>query len=253
MYAQSQTARLGALEALSRGIPAELSVFVKKTYSLLAFSLALGAAACWGMIQLMPTAVVTLRSGGSVVVPVFPRWGILLLGLGTLGFVLMGSFAKNGARQGEVSVTGLVALVGMVLCSGASLGPIIGTYVGLGMASTVGAAGIVTAVTFSALTAVVFLTGRNFGFLGKFLFVALIAFVVARLVGMFIGTSAGFQWWMAAVGAVLFCGFILFDTSSVVHYYGPNNLVVPAVIALYLDILNLFMLLLQLLSSRDRR
>lgn len=253
MYAKSQTARLGAMEALSRGIPAELTVFVKKTYTLLAFSLALGAAACWAMIQIMPTATIALRSGQSVVVPNFPFWGLLLLWGGTLVFSLVGSMAKNGARQGEVSILGLVGLVGMVLCSGAMLGPTIGTYVGLGMASTVGAAAVVTAVTFSALTAVVFLTGRNFGFLGKFLFIALIAFVVARFVGMFLGTSAGFQWWMAGIGAVLFCGFILFDTSSVVHFYGPNNMVVPAVIALYLDILNLFLLVLQLLASRERR
>lgn len=252
MYAQPQTARLGALEALSRGIPAELTVFVRKTYALLAFSLALGAAACWAMLQVMPTATVLTRSGQSVTIPNFPFWGLLLLWGGTIVFSIVGSMAKNGARQGEVSITGLVGLVGMVVCSGAMLGPTIGTYAGLGMASTVGAAAVITAVTFSALTAVVFLTGKNFGFLGKFLFVALIAFVIARFVGMFIGTSAGFQWWMAAVGAVLFCGFILFDTSSVVHYYGPNNMVVPAVIALYLDILNLFLLLLQLLSSRNR-
>ena len=146
-----------------------------------------------------------------------------------------------------------VALVGMVVCSGAMLAPLIGIYIGLGMASTVAAAGIVTAVTFTALTAVVFFTGQNFGFMGKFLVMALFAFIAARMVGILFATSAGLDWWMAALGAVLFCAFILFHTSSVVHFYGPNNMIVPAVIALYLDILNLFLLILQLLSSRERR
>jgi FtsH-binding integral membrane protein len=250
MYAQPQTARLGALEALTRGIPAELTVFVRKTYSLLAFSLILGAAACWAMVQVMPTATVMTRSGQSVTVPNFPFLGLLGLWAGMIVFSLVGSFAKRGARQGEVSVLGLVALVGMVLCSGAMLGPTIGTYVGLGMAKTVGAAALVTAVTFSALTAVVFLTGTNFGFLGKFLFIALIALLVARLAGAFFIKDPSFQWWLSGFGAILFCGYILFDTSSVVHHYGPNNMVVPAVIALYLDIFNLFILLLHLFAGR---
>ena len=253
MYSSpSSPARVGALDAFARGIPAELAVFVRKTYSLLAFSLILGAAACWAMVQMMPTATVLLRSGESVVVPNFPRWGFWLLWGGTLVFSIAGSMARKGARQGEASLGGLLCLVAMVVCSGAMLGPTIGTYVGLGMATTVGAAGIVTAVTFSALTAVVFLTGKNFGFMGKMLFVAGIAFFVAWLVNAFFIKSADFQWWMAAFGAILFCGFILFDTSRVVHAYGPANLIVPAVISLYLDILNLFLFVLQLLSSSNR-
>lgn len=250
MYAQPQTARLGALEALTRGIPAELTVFVRKTYSLLAFSLILGAAACWAMLQLMPTATVALRSGQTAVVPNLPQWVFWVLWGGTLVFSIAGSFARKGARQGEVSFTGLLCLVGMVVCSGAMLGPTIGTYVGLGMATTVGAAAVVTAVTFSALTGIVFFTGRNFGFLGKMLTISGIAFFVAWMVGAFFIQNAAFQWWMAAFGAILFCGYILFDTSSVVHYYGPNNMVVPAVISLYLDIFNLFLMLLYLFGGR---
>jgi len=244
--------RMGAAEALARGIPAELTTFVQKTYGLLAFSLILGAAACWGMLQVMPTATVATRQG-PVTVPAFPMWGLFLLWGAMLGFSLLGSFAKAGARQGEVSVLGLVALVGMVLASGAMLAPTIGIYIGLGMASTVAMAAVVTAVTFSALTAVVFLTGKNFSFLGGMLLVGAIALAAAGLLNFFFMHSAGFQWWYCAVGAILMCGFILFDTSSVVHFYGPNNLVVPAVIALYLDIFNLFVFLLQILGSSRQR
>ena len=250
MVAQPQARRMGAAEALTLGIPAELAVFVRKTYGLLAFSLVLGAVACAAMMAVMPTREVLLRSGQLARVPDFPRWGLWLLWGGSVVFSLVGNMARSGSRQGEFSVKGLVGLVGMVLCTGAMLGPTIGTFVGLGMASTVAAAAVTTALTFTALTAVVFLTGKDFGFLGKILFVAMIAFLVAWFVGAFFVHSAGFQWWLAAVGALLFCGFILFDTSSVVHYYGPDNLVVPAVISLYLDILNLFMLLLYLFAGR---
>jgi modulator of FtsH protease len=237
---------MGSMEALAKGIPAELTTFVRKTYGMLAFSLALAAAACWFGLSLLPVHVAAdgrLYAG-------FPIWILYALWGGTFLFSIMGSFVKSGARQGEASILGLVALVGLVVCSGLMLAPTIGMYVGLGMASTVAAAAAVTAVTFTALTAIVFLTGKDFTFLGKMLFVAGIAFFIAWLVGMFFVRNAGFQWWLAAFGAVLFSGYILFHTSSVVRYYGPNNLVIPAVIALYLDIYNLFVLLLHLMGSR---
>jgi modulator of FtsH protease len=242
--------RMGAMDALARGIPAELTTFVKKTYGMLAFSVLLGAGACYAMLQAMPTQTIVTGPGKAITIPAFPQWALWLLWGGTFVFSMIGSRAKSGARSGEASPLGLVALVGMVLCSGAMLAPTIGIYLGLGWASTVAAAAVVTAVTFTGLTALVFLTGKNFTFMGKFLFVVGLAFMAAWMVNLIFVHSAGFQWWMAAVGAILFCAYILFDTSSVVHFYGPENLVVPAVIALYLDIFNLFVMLLVLLGGR---
>ncbi len=249
MYGTASTrAREGAMEAMARGIPAELTTFVKKTYGMLAFSLFLGAAACWGMMKLFPLRVIETAKG-PVIAPSFPMWGIWLLWGGALAFTIMGNRVRSGARSGEASPFGLVALVGLVVCTGAMLGPTIGLYVGRGMANVVIAAAVTTAVTFTGLTAVVFLTGKNFGFLGKFLFIAFWGFFAAWMVGMFIG-GADFHWWMSGIGAVLFCGFILFDTSRVVHEYGPNNLVIPAVISLFIDIYNLFLMLLILFGGR---
>ena len=250
MYADARAGRLGAMEAIARGIPAELTIFVKKTYSLLAFSLVLAAAACWVTIEMMPTATVRLRNGSIGTVSAFPQWGLWLLWGGTFVFSIIGNRAKNGARQGDVSVMGLVGLVGMVLCAGAMLGPTLGSFVGLGMTDVVLAAAVTTAVTFSALTAYIFVTGKNFSFMGGFLGIAFLAFFVAWLVGAFLIRSPEFQWWLAAAGALLMSGMILFHTSSVVHYYGPNNLVVPAVIALFIDIFNLFVMLLRLFAGR---
>jgi len=244
--------RAAAPGASVRGIPAELTVFVQKTYGLLSFSLALAAASCWMMLKWMPIVEVVQRDHSIVSRPDLAPWMFWGLVIAEFGFLFLSMFARSGTRSGEASPLGLVALGGFVLASGALLGPIVGTYVGLGMASTVAAAAVVTAVTFTALTAVVFLTGKNFSFLGGMLFVGLIALVVAMLVNRFFLHSAGFDWWMSAGGAVLFCGFILYDTSNVVRVYGPGNMVVPAVISLYLDILNLFLLLLHLLGGRRR-
>ncbi len=248
-YGRTPARQMGALEAFSIPIPAELATFVKRTYGLLAFSVLLGAAACWAMIHLMPTRTI-LTTRGAVEVSAFPQWGLWLLWGGTFAFSLMGNAVRSGARSGEASPLGLVALAGLVICSGAMLGPTIGLLAGLGMMDVVVAAAATTAVTFTVLTAFVLFTGKNFASMGKFLAVAGIAFIVAGMIGAFFVQSAGFQWWLAAIGAVLFCGFILFHTSSVVHFYGPQNMVVPAVIALYMAIYNLFVMLLYLFASR---
>jgi modulator of FtsH protease len=247
MYAQPQAQRLTAAEAFARGIPAELTVFVRKTYGLLAFSLALCAAACWLAMSILPVHVV-----GRQVSLGFPRWILWALWGGTLVFSIVGNMARSGSRQGDVSATGLVGLFGMVLCAGAMLSPTIGIYVGLGMANVVLAAAVTTAVVFTGLTGFVLVTGKNFSFMGGFLFAAGLAFFVAWMIGAFLIRSAGFQWWMSAAGALLFSAFILFDTSRVVREYGQGNLVVPAVIALFLDIFNLFVMLLYLFGGRRR-
>ena len=253
MYAEREYAgRMGAREAISVGIPAELTVFVKKTYALLTFSLVVAAAACFAMIRLMPTAEITLKGGSKVTVSTFPEWGVWALWGGTVLFGFLGNRAKSGARQGEFSTGGLLALMAMVTCAGAMLGPTIAAYVGFGMTNTVIAAAVTTAVTFSALTAYVFITGKNFSFMGGFLGMAFLAFFIAWTLGGLLFKSADFQWWMAAVGTILMGGMILFHTSSIVRFFGPQNMVVPAVIALFIDIFNLFIMLLTLLSGRRR-
>ena len=54
----------------------------------------------------------------------------------------------------------------------------------------------------------------------------------------------------SACGALLFVGFILYDTSNILRNLSYDDYIIGA-IQLYLDILNLFLYILQLLSSRD--
>ena len=138
MYAQSRQAapaRMGSMEALAKGIPLELVPFVRKTYSLLGFSLALAGAAVWLGMRWFP--VVETPRGIALG---FPQWQLWALWGGTFVFSLMGGFVKSGTRQGEASALGLVALVGLVLCSGLMLSPTISMYLTLGMGTTVAAA-----------------------------------------------------------------------------------------------------------------
>lgn len=56
---------------------------------------------------------------------------------------------------------------------------------------------------------------------------------------------------VAAIGALLFCGFIIYDTHSLMHRLSPEEYVLAA-INLYLDIINLFLHLLRLLEAAKK-
>lgn len=55
---------------------------------------------------------------------------------------------------------------------------------------------------------------------------------------------------LAAVGAILFAGFIVFDTHMILHKLSPEEYILAA-INLYLDILNLFLEILKILGKKD--
>ena len=144
---------------------------------------------------------------------------------------------------------GLLALFGFAGLQGLSLGPIIHMYLHMPSGSTtVAEAAGMTALAFVALSAYVHITRKDFSFMGGMLFVGLIIVVVASLIGMFVSSQA-LQLTIAAVSALIFCGYILYDTSDIIHG-GETNYIV-ATMRLYLDIINLFLDLLQLLSRRD--
>ncbi|MEW5249855.1 Bax inhibitor-1/YccA family protein [Microbulbifer sp. 2201CG32-9] len=132
---------------------------------------------------------------------------------------------------------------------GASLGPLLNHYLGLASGGQVVMQALgTTALVFFALSAYVLTTRKDFSFMGGFLFVGLIAVLVSAL-GLMIASFFGVYLPMAQVVlsgviALLFSGFILYDTSRIINGGETNYLM--ATTALYLDILNLFTALLHL-------
>ena len=68
------------------------------------------------------------------------------------------------------------------------------------------------------------------------------------MINMFFPLGAGGRMIFSLLGALLFAGYILFDTSQIMLHLGPDDYVVAAV-DLYLDVINLFLYLLQFLQS----
>lgn len=108
-----------------------------------------------------------------------------------------------------------------------------------------------TALVFFALSGYVLTTGKDFSFMGGFLFTGLIVAIVAML-AMFVlswfGVEvSGFSLALSALMVLLMSGFILFDTSRIINGGETNYLY--ATTALYLDIVILFQHLLHLIGA----
>ena len=80
-----------------------------------------------------------------------------------------------------------------------------------------------------------------------FLMAGLIVIVVGGLINMFFIGSIGMHFVISCGSVLLFSGFILYDTSNILRYYGTDEHV-SATLALYLDVLNLFIALASILG-----
>ncbi len=104
---------------------------------------------------------------------------------------------------------------------------------------------LITGVVTGALSLFVLITKKDFGFLGGFLFTGLVLVVIMAVVGLFWHNSL-MNVVMSGMGALVFSGYILYDTSRLVNEKGTP---VEIAIALFLDIINLFWSLFNLLVA----
>lgn len=107
-----------------------------------------------------------------------------------------------------------------------------------------------TGAIFIGLTVFTFQSKIDFSFLGAFLSMALGAMILWGFFALIFGAGTGYVY--ALAGCIIFSGYILFDTWLIMDKVNPHEYVLAAII-LYLDIINLFLYLLQLLASRDDR
>ena len=98
----------------------------------------------------------------------------------------------------------------------------------------------------SGLTAVVFLTKADFSFLRNFLWLGTIGAMGVIVAGWLFGFTLGIFFSGAMI--ILFSGWILYDTSNVLHHYHPNQYV-GAALELFASVAMLFWYVLQLLMS----
>jgi len=114
----------------------------------------------------------------------------------------------------------------------------------------------ISSATFAAMSLYGYTTKKDLTKLGGFLFMGLIGVIIASLVNMFIGSTA-LQFAISIIGVLVFVGLTAYDTQKIknMYYEGDNETVgskkaLMGALRLYLDFINLFILLLQLFGQR---
>jgi len=114
----------------------------------------------------------------------------------------------------------------------------------------------ITSGTFAAMSLYGYTTKRDLTRLGGFLFMGLIGIIIASLVNLFIGSSA-LQFAISVIGVLVFVGLTAYDTQTIknMYYAGDSESIgskkaLMGALRLYLDFINLFILLLQLFGQR---
>ena len=114
----------------------------------------------------------------------------------------------------------------------------------------------ITAGTFAAMSLYGYTTQRDLSQFGSFLFMGLIGIIIAMLVNLFLASSA-LQFAISVIGVVVFTGLTAWDTQQIKEMYYANysgevvaKTAIMGALRLYLDFINLFMMLLQLLGAR---
>ncbi|XP_047951944.1 protein LIFEGUARD 2-like [Salvia hispanica] len=112
---------------------------------------------------------------------------------------------------------------------------------------------VLTAVVVVSLTLYTFWAARrgyDFNFLGPFLFGAIIILMLFGIIQIFFPMGKISTMIYGGLGAIIFCGYIVYDTDNLIKRYGYDEYI-WASIALYLDVINLFLSLLSVFRAAD--
>lgn len=112
----------------------------------------------------------------------------------------------------------------------------------------IGQAAVLTLGAFGVLTLYAFVSRRDFSPWGSFLMVGLWVLIGTSLLNLFF-QNAIVGTWLASVTVLLFSGLLVFDTWRLRNFYGPDEYV-GAAVQIYLDLLNIFMAILRVMSNR---
>ncbi|GAA5857765.1 hypothetical protein JCM8547_005975 [Rhodosporidiobolus lusitaniae] len=169
--------------------------------------------------------------------------GLMLIpALGAIA-AMLATFWKRHSSPANVLLLGLFTLFEAV-----TLGSTV-SYVDSGVVLQ---ALVATSLVFVGLTIFTFQSKYDFSHMGTYLYAGLLGFFFVSLVGIFLPYNSTWDIFMAGLGVLLFSAYIVFDTHMLINRLHVDDWVV-AVISLYLDILNLFLQILRLLSDAQDR
>lgn len=216
--------------------PVEIKAdFIRKVYSLISLQL---------VLTFTTVSIFSLETTINTLIVSHPDYNMIFSILSFLFFIMLFCFQQKYPAN-------IILLFLFTLCTSYNIGYISAVYVYQNNSFTILCATGITFIDFFILTWYVLYTKKDFQFLHTFLFIGLLSFLLFSVFTIFspqyfapLNSLIGFA------GSVLFSGFILYDTSILVHNLGPDDYIIAAV-QLYLDIVNLFLSILQFLRTGD--
>ncbi len=207
--------------------------FIRKVYSLFGMGMLGWIGLTWFIVsnvELLKLAMTPAVMWGS-----FGVWIASCLGFGFL------------SRLSE-AVSALLYLL-LLTAAAAMTGPQVAINAAASGAAVVGQAFLLTVVIFGSLTAYVFMTKSDFSVWGGALVVGTVALFAIGILSIFFPMGGMMKWYSYAV-VLLFSGWVLYDTSNILHHYS-ENMAMTAAVALFIDFVIIFWHLLRILGGRD--
>nr|WP_082085604.1 Bax inhibitor-1/YccA family protein [Magnetospira sp. QH-2] len=181
------------------------------------------------------------------------RIGMNLMGwavmLAPLAFILVMSFGVNKMRASTLQMVfwAFAAVMGL------SMSHIFLTYTGVSVARVF----FISAGSFAALSLFGYTTKKDLSGFGSFLYMGLFGIIIASVVNIFMDSSA-LHFVISVAGVLVFAGLTAYDTQKIKSIYSVTDSgevmgkkQIMGAVNLYLDFVNLFMMLLHLFGNRD--
>jgi uncharacterized protein len=229
-------------------IDAGLRAHMIRVYNYMTAGVALTGLVAWFTFSAAVTDV-----GGSLQLTAFgqavfqsPLMWVLVLA--PLGLVFALSFGINRLSAG----TALMLFFVYAGLLGLSLASIFMVYTGASITRVF----FIAAATFGAMSLWGYTTQRDLTGMGSFMFMGLIGIIIASLVNMFL-KSSGLDWAISVLGVLIFVGLTAYDTQRIKEMYSVQDdgtvagrKAVMGALSLYLDFINLFLMMLRLFGDR---
>ncbi|MGB3744775.1 MAG: Bax inhibitor-1/YccA family protein [Xanthobacteraceae bacterium] len=229
-------------------IDAGLRAYMIRVYNYMTAGVALTGLVAWLTFS---AAVVQTGTGLQLTAfgqAVFQGPLMWVLVLAPLGLVFAISFGINRMQP----ATALMLFFVYAGLLGLSLASIFLIYTGTSITRVF----FISAATFGALSLWGYTTKRDLSGVGSFMFMGLIGIIIASLVNIFL-RSSGLDWAISVIGVVVFAGLTGWDTQRIKEMYDPmddgtigGRKAVMGALSLYLDFINLFLMLLRLMGDR---
>ena len=174
------------------------------------------------------------------------KWLVMLAPLAIV-FFLSFRVHKMSVPAAQATFWGYAALMGLSMAS------IFLVFTGASIFQVF----LITAASFGALSLWGYTTSKDISGWGSFLFMGLIGVILASVVNIFLGSGA-LQFAISVIGVLVFAGLTAYDTQQIKEMYDVNDdgtvagrKAIMGALRLYLDFINLFIMLLQLFGSRE--